>query len=49
MSSYLSPSDIASGVLSKLTHFPSCRRDEDGFVVNHWRDFRTDCYVGDHE
>ena len=47
LSSYLTQSEIASGVLAKLTDFSPNRRDADGFVVNHWCDFRTDCYVGD--
>lgn len=48
LSSYLTQSEIASGILTKLTDFNPTRRDRDGFVVNNWCDFRTDCYVGDH-
>lgn len=46
VSSYLSASERESGVLEKLTTFEPKRKDECGLVVNNWRDFRTDCFVG---
>lgn len=42
---YLSPSDISDGVLEVLTNFDPKRKNKDGFVVNNWQDFRTDCYI----
>lgn len=42
---YLNPSDINDGVLEILTNFDPNRKNKDGFVVNNWQDFRTDCYI----
>ena len=43
----LTPSEIKSGVLSRLTTFDSCRKDADGRVVNHYQNIETDCYFFD--
>ena len=45
LSSYLTKSEIASGLLDKLTDFNPARKNADGLVVNNWRDIRTDCFV----
>lgn len=41
---HLTPSEINSGVLDRLTNFTPRRKDADGRVVNHYRNIETDCY-----
>ena len=47
LSLYLSPLEKKSGLLDRLTTFDPRCCDEYGYVVKNWKDFRTECYVGD--
>ena len=42
LSQYLSPSEISSGILHRLTDFTGKKADENGYVENKWRNF-SDC------
>jgi len=44
---HLSPREINSGILDKLTNFDIRRKDEDGRVVNHYQNIEADCVYFD--